>query len=101
MLKIEYQNKELGGAKVTVDRRLMADANGKLVEADDPAAVALYASEGKRVLKADFEARGGVLKSALVVEDDPAKQAPPAEPAPKPKAKAKKATKKTTKKKRG
>lgn len=93
MLKIEYQNKEASGAKVTVDRRLCLDATGKIVEADNPAAAALYASEGKRVLKADFEARGGVLKSASTPKE---KAEPETKTEPKPKPKA---AKKTTKKK--
>ena len=67
-LKIIYENKELAGPTVKVDRRLFLDTAGKLVEADDPGASALYCSPGKYVSRADFEARGGEL---AVVEPEP------------------------------
>lgn len=75
-LKIIYEDKESTGAKVKVDRPLWLDAGGRLVEDGDSAAVTLYCSAGKSVLKADFEERGGKLSKKT----------------------AKKVTKKTTKK---
>ena len=104
-----FENKEATGAKVKVDRRLCLDGKGKIVEADDRAAVALYASAGKSVSKADFEARGGELAVAKPEPEPETKAAPEvtepkavAKKVIKKKATKKKATtkKKTTKKKR-
>jgi hypothetical protein len=85
-----YENKEAGGARVKLDRRLCLTAAGKLVEDGHAEAATLYASAGKEVPRAEFEALGGVVEAAPRVE---AKPEPKAEPKPKPKAK-----RKTTKK---
>ena len=100
-LKIVYENKEAVGPTVKVDRRLCMDAGGRLVEEGDPRAVVLYCSAGKRVSRADFEARGGEL---AVAEPEPETKAEPKVTKPKAvkKIPKKKATtkKKVTKKKR-
>ena len=82
-LKIIYENKESAGPKVKVDRRLCLNAAGKLVEADDPGAVALYCSAGKLVARADFEARGGVVDVLVPPEPEPETKAEPKVIAPK------------------
>lgn len=102
-LKIVYENKESAGPTVKVDQRLYLDAAGRLVGEDDPAAVALYCSPGKRVSRADFEARGGICQSEVVaaVAKADAEAAEKAEPkVTKPKAAKKKVTKKKAAKKR-
>ena len=92
-----YENKEAGGARVKLDRRLGLTADGKLVEDGDHRSATLYGSAGKEVPRAEFEALGGVVKSYAVggVVKGPAKPkpAPAAKPKPAPKRK-----RKTTKK---
>ncbi len=96
-----YENKEAGGKRVKLDRRLCLTADGnRLVEDDTAEAATLYASAGKEVPRAEFEALGGVVKSAAQPKAAP-KPAPVTKPKPKakPKAAAKpKAKRKTTKK---
>ncbi len=99
-----YENKE-AGKRVTLDRRLCLTAAGdRLVEDDTAEAATLYGSAGKEVPRAEFEALGGVVKSAAKpkAEPEPAPVAKPkAEPKPeaKPEAKPKPAAKRKTTKK--
>lgn len=89
-----YENKEAGGARVKLDRRLCLSAAGKLVEDGDPEAATLYGSAGKEVPRAEFEALGGIAKSAAKPKAEPvAKPKPDPKPEPK-KAPAKRKTKK-------
>lgn len=86
-----YENKEAGGARVKLDRRVYQTAAGDLVEEGHPEAATLYGSVGKEVPRAEFEALGGVVKGqakpkpAPVAADKP-KPAPKAKATPKPKA---------------
>ena len=101
-----YENKEAGGARVKLDRRVYKTAAGGLVEEGHPDAATLYGSAGKEFSRAEFEALGGVVKSAAQPKAAPKpKPTPATKPKPKPKPKAKpkaaakpKAKRKTTKK---
>lgn len=89
-----YENKEAGGARVKIDRRLCLSAAGKIVEADDPKAATLYASAGKEVLRSEFEKLGGKVKAAPKAKPEPEPESglnpkPTPKPKAKPKAKAK------------
>ena len=67
-----YENKEAGGKRVNLDRRLCLTAAGdRLVEDDTAEAATLYGSAGKEVPRAEFEALGGVVKSAAQPEPEP------------------------------
>ncbi len=94
-----YENKEAGGARVKLDRRVCQTTAGELVEADHRDAATLYASAGKEVPRAEFEALGGVVKSTVKAEPAPVAK-PKAEPKPEAKRKTTKkaAKRKTTKK---
>ncbi|HET99258.1 hypothetical protein LCGC14_1719770 [marine sediment metagenome] len=95
-----YENKEAGGARVKIHERIYQTTDGELVGAGHADAATLYASAGKEVPRAEFEALGGVVKSAAQPKAAP-KPAPVTKPKPKakPKAAAKpKAKRKTTKK---
>ncbi len=88
-----YENKE-AGKRVTIDRRVCQTASGELVEDGHVEAATLYASAGKEVSRAEFEALGGVVKSAAKPKPEPKPKAEPkadAKPkaAPKPKPKPK------------
>ncbi len=92
-----YENKE-AGKRVTIDRRVCQTASGELVEDGHVEAATLYASAGKEVSRAEFEALGGVVKSAAKPKAEPAPVAKP-KAEPKPEAKPKPAAKRKTTKK--
>lgn len=90
-----YDNKEAGGARVKLDRRVYLTAAGKLVEEGHPEAATLYGSVGKQVSKADFEAHGGTIAKAPSNDGCPVEvvEVPDPVAAPKPKPKRKRKTK--------
>ena len=100
-LKIVYENKESAGPMIKIDRRLFLNAEGRLVEAGNPGACALYCSPGKRVPRADFEAHGGIVHVEAEVAEAKAdaEAAEKKKPALKPKAKPRVAERIVTKKK--
>ena len=102
MAIIVYENKEAGGARVKLDRRVYQTAAGKLVEEGHPEAATLYASAGKEVSKADFEAHGGTIAKAPANDGCPVEvvEVPDPVAAPKPKRKRKAKAKATPKRKR-
>ncbi len=90
-----YENKEAGGARVKIDRRLCLTASGELVEDGHVEAATLYASAGKEVARAEFAALGGVVKDKPGVKAKPEPKPKAATPKTKPESKPKR---KTTKK---
>lgn len=58
-LTIRADEKDPGGNKITVDRRLYLTSDGsRLVEEGDPAARLLFCTPGKRVLRSELEQLG-------------------------------------------
>ncbi len=85
-----YENKEAGGKRLKLHERIYQTTDGELVGAGHADAATLYASAGKEVPRAEFEALGGVVKSAAKPKAAPKpKPTPATKPKPKPKAKAK------------
>ena len=66
-----YENKEAGGVRVKLDRRVYKTNAGKLVEEGHPEAATLYGSVGKDVPRAEFEALGGGVESAAETDPEP------------------------------